>query len=136
MLVLDDSASGNTAKMAVLVAQEAESIPGIEVCPRKVGEFADDGLWCDGLALGSPINMGLLSWRLKRFWDETMTPHQAPALSQDAQIVNPGVLLVLQADLEPVQIIPRLEVVAFLHLVVVHCCSWHVLTAASDNHTA
>ena len=32
-------------------------------------------LWCDGLALGSPTNMGLLSWKMKRFWDETMAPH-------------------------------------------------------------
>lgn len=36
---------------------------------------ADDVLWCDGLAVGSPTNMGILSWRMKRFWDETMGPH-------------------------------------------------------------
>jgi NAD(P)H dehydrogenase (quinone) len=76
MLVLYDSASGNTAKMAVLVAEGAASIPGIEVRLRKVDEAtADDVLWCDGLALGSPTNMGLLSWKMKRFWDEPMAPH-------------------------------------------------------------
>jgi NAD(P)H dehydrogenase (quinone) len=32
-------------------------------------------LWCDGPALGSPTNMGLLSWKMKRFWDEPMAPH-------------------------------------------------------------
>ena len=32
-------------------------------------------LWCDGLAVGSPTNMGLLSWKMKRFWDETMREH-------------------------------------------------------------
>jgi NAD(P)H dehydrogenase (quinone) len=35
---------------------------------------AEDVLWCDGLAVGSPTNMGLLSWKMKRFWDETMGP--------------------------------------------------------------
>ena len=76
VLVLYDSASGNTAKMAGLVAEGAAGIPGIEVRLRKVEEAtADDVLWCDGLALGSPTNMGLLSWKMKRFWDETMAPH-------------------------------------------------------------
>jgi NAD(P)H dehydrogenase (quinone) len=75
VLVLYDSASGNTAKMAALVAEGAAIIPGIEVRLRKVEEAnADDVLWCDGLALGSPTNMGLLSWKMKRFWDETMGP--------------------------------------------------------------
>ena len=76
VLVLYDSASGNTAKMAELVAKGAGAIAGIEVRLRKVDDAtADDVLWCDGLALGSPTNMGLLSWKMKRFWDETMAPH-------------------------------------------------------------
>ena len=75
VLVLFDSASGNTEKMAKLVAEGAGQIPGIEVRLRKVAEAtSDDVLWCDGIALGSPTNMGLLSWKMKRFWDETMAP--------------------------------------------------------------
>jgi NAD(P)H dehydrogenase (quinone) len=75
VLVLYDSASGNTAKMADLVAEGAATIPGVEVRLRKVGEAtADDVLWCDGLALGSPTNMGLLSWKMKQFWDDVMAP--------------------------------------------------------------
>src|SRR5262249_9678076 len=71
--VLDDSASGNTAQMAELVAEGAKSIPGTEVRVCKVGEArADDVLWSDGLAVGSPTNMGLVSWKMKRFWDEAM----------------------------------------------------------------
>ncbi len=74
ILVLYDSASGNTAKMAGLVAEGAGSIPGVEVRLRQVEEAtAEDVLWCDGLALGSPTNMELLSWKMKRFWDEPMT---------------------------------------------------------------
>ncbi len=76
VLVLFDSASGNTGKMAALVAAGAGGIAGIEVRLRHVAEAtADDVLWCDGVALGSPTNMGLLSWKMKQFWDETMAPH-------------------------------------------------------------
>jgi len=76
VLVLYDSASGNTEKMALLVVEGARMIPGIEVRLRKIDEaMADDVHWCDGLALGSPTNMGLLSWKMKRFWDEPMAPN-------------------------------------------------------------
>jgi NAD(P)H dehydrogenase (quinone) len=76
VLVLYDSASGNTAQMAALVAEGAGSIPHTEVRLRKVEEATpDDVFWCDGLAAGSPTNMGLLSWKMKRFWDEAMLPH-------------------------------------------------------------
>lgn len=76
ILVLFDSASGNTRRMADLVAEGAGSISDTEVRIRHVDEAtADDVVWCDGLALGSPTNMGLLTWKMKRFWDETMAPH-------------------------------------------------------------
>ena len=73
ILVLFDSATGNTAKMAALVAEGAQSLEGTEVRLRSVDEAtAEDVKWCDGLAVGSPTNMGILSWTMKRFWDETM----------------------------------------------------------------
>ena len=76
ILVLYDSKSGNVAKMAKLVAEGAATIPGTEVRMRSVDEAtAADVLWCDGLAVGSPTNMGILSWKMKRFWDETMFDH-------------------------------------------------------------
>ena len=82
VLILYDSASGNTAKMAELVAAGAVGIQGIEVRMRRIEEAsADDVLWCDGLAVGSPTNMGLLSWKMKRFWDEPMAPWR---------VVDPG----------------------------------------------
>jgi NAD(P)H dehydrogenase (quinone) len=75
VLVLYDSRSGNTARMADLVAEGAGHIPGIEVRVRQVEQAsAEDVLWCDGLAVGSPTNMGVLSWKMKRFWDEVMAP--------------------------------------------------------------
>lgn len=76
ILVLYDSHSGNTKKMAALVAEGAGAVPETEVRLRSVDEAtAADVTWCDGLAVGSPTNMGLLSWKLKRFWDEVMLEH-------------------------------------------------------------
>jgi len=73
VLVLYDSKSGNTAKMAQLVAEGAAAVEDIEVRLRSVDEAAaEDVVWCDGLAVGSPTNMGLMSWKMKQFWDETM----------------------------------------------------------------
>ena len=73
ILVLYDSVSGNTAKMAELIAEGVRSIPNMEIRLIKIDEAkAEDVIWCDGLAVGSPTNMGLLSWKMKRFWDVTM----------------------------------------------------------------
>jgi len=76
VLVLYHSASGNTAKMAALIAEGAGQIPDTEVRIREVESATpDDVYWCDGLAVGSPTNMGVLSWQMKRFWDEAMFDH-------------------------------------------------------------
>jgi NAD(P)H dehydrogenase (quinone) len=76
ILVLYDSATGNVARMAALVAEGAGAIPKTEVRLRSIEDAtAEDVLWCDGLAVGSPTNMGLLSWKMKRFWDETLRDH-------------------------------------------------------------
>ena len=81
ILVLYDSFTGNVEQMARLVADGALEMAGVEVRLRKVdgeGELRaapEDVLWADGLAVGSPTNMGLLSWKMKRFWDDDMRPH-------------------------------------------------------------
>lgn len=76
VLVLYHSASGNTARMAELIAEGSARIPETEVRIRELDNAtAEDVLWCDGLAVGSPTNMGILSWKMKRFWDETMFSH-------------------------------------------------------------
>lgn len=76
ILVLYHSQSGNTEKMARLVAEGSRSVPDTEVRLRSIAEAtAEDVHWCEGLALGSPTNMGLLSWPMKRFWDEVMLEH-------------------------------------------------------------
>lgn len=76
ILILYDTATGNTEKMARLVAEGAEHVPGTVVRVRSIAKAKPaDVFWCDGLAVGSPTNMGLLSWKMKRFWDETMGAH-------------------------------------------------------------
>ena len=78
ILVLYDSKTGNVARMAEFVAEGARRIADTEVRVRSVEDAAaaaEDVLWADGLAVGSPTNMGILSWRMKQFWDETMGPH-------------------------------------------------------------
>lgn len=76
ILVLYDSKSGNVAKMAGFIADGARQIGDTEVRVRSVDDaVAEDVIWCDGLAVGSPTNMGILSWKMKKFWDEVMAPH-------------------------------------------------------------
>jgi NAD(P)H dehydrogenase (quinone) len=81
ILVLYDSQTGNVEAMAKLVAEGAGEIQHVEVRLRKIdGEeelkaTSEDVLWADGLAVGSPTNMGVLSWRMKKFWDAEMAPH-------------------------------------------------------------
>jgi NAD(P)H dehydrogenase (quinone) len=71
ILVLFDSTTGNTKKMAELVAEGSRRNPDVEVRLKSVDEATcDDILWCDGIAVGSPTNMGVLSWKMKKFWDE------------------------------------------------------------------
>ena len=81
ILVLYDSQTGHVEQMASLIAEGVREIPSTEVRLRKVdGEGAlratpEDVLWADGIAVGSPTNMGVLSWKMKRFWDQDMGPH-------------------------------------------------------------
>jgi len=81
ILVLYDSQTGNVETMAHLVAEGARKIQGVDVRIRKIegaGELKaapEDVLWADAVAVGSPTNMGVLSWRMKKFWDEDMGPH-------------------------------------------------------------
>ena len=71
VLVLYDSKTGNTAKMAEYVAEGAGWVEGSDVRLLNVKDAAkEDILWADGLAVGSPTNLGLVSWPMKKFWDE------------------------------------------------------------------
>lgn len=70
ILVLYDSETGHTRSMAALVASGARRTPQVEVRLKSVDEAVkEDVLWCDGIAVGSPTHLGLMSWKMKHFWD-------------------------------------------------------------------
>jgi NAD(P)H dehydrogenase (quinone) len=73
IFILYDSKSGNTKKMAGLVSQGALSVSETEVRFRSVAEASvDDLLWCDGIAVGSPTYVGLVSGPMKLWWDNAV----------------------------------------------------------------
>ncbi|MBI2300022.1 MAG: flavodoxin domain-containing protein [Armatimonadetes bacterium] len=71
VLVLFDTQSGNTGKMAASVAEGAASLAGTEVRLKHIDEATgEDLVWCDGAAVGSPTHLGQPSWKLKKWFDE------------------------------------------------------------------
>jgi NAD(P)H dehydrogenase (quinone) len=70
ILILFDTKTGHTKTMAELVRDGAAAVPATEVRLRPVAEAtAADLVWCDGLAVGSPTHVGLVSTAMKSFWD-------------------------------------------------------------------
>lgn len=56
--------------MAEYVAKGASSVEGVKVKLLSISEAnADDILWCDGLAVGSPTQFGLIAGEMKQFWE-------------------------------------------------------------------
>lgn len=73
ILVLYDSSTGNTRAMAEEVVIGAQSNDNMEVRLRYVENATkDDVVWCDGIAVGTPTQMGIISWKMKQFWDTEM----------------------------------------------------------------
>jgi NAD(P)H dehydrogenase (quinone) len=73
ILVLYDSATGNTKKMAELVRDGAFSVSETDVRMLSVDEATSSDLfWCDGVACGSPTYVGLISGKMKLWWDSVV----------------------------------------------------------------
>ncbi len=71
ILVLYHSNSGNTRRMAELIAEGALQLDRTEVRLKDTTQADHFDLeWCDGLALGSPTNYGSVSWQMKQWWDQ------------------------------------------------------------------
>ena len=71
VLVLYQSNTGNTRRMAELVAAGAQELEQTEVRLKDITKADHTDLeWCDGVALGSPTNYGSVSWQMKKWWDE------------------------------------------------------------------
>lgn len=72
ILILYDSHTGNTKKMAEYVFEGANLSGRNNVKLLSVDDATTEDIkWCDGIAVGSPTNMGLLSWKMKKFWDDS-----------------------------------------------------------------
>jgi NAD(P)H dehydrogenase (quinone) len=75
ILVMYHSEGGNTKIMAELVVEGARSVPDTEVRLKSVDDTtADDLVWCDGIAVGSPTHMGTIAWQMKKWWDTVAQP--------------------------------------------------------------
>ena len=73
ILIVYDSASGNTEKMAHAVAQGVKKVKGAKAVVKKVDKAsADDLLNVDGIILGSPCYFGQMSAKMKSFIDKSL----------------------------------------------------------------
>jgi NAD(P)H dehydrogenase (quinone) len=73
VLVAYYSRTGNTKKMAELVAGGAREVPGVEVTVRPVEEVsAHDLLEFDGIIMGSPVYFGSMASELKSLIDQSV----------------------------------------------------------------
>jgi len=76
LLVAYYSRTGNTQKMAEIIAGAAREVRGVEVTLRPVGELsADDLLEFDGIVIGSPVYYGSMAAEVKRLIDESVVHH-------------------------------------------------------------
>ncbi|MGC8817197.1 MAG: flavodoxin family protein [Candidatus Hadarchaeum sp.] len=73
VLVIYDSSSGNTEKMAQAVAEGAREVAGVNVVLKKVDQAkVDELLDADGIIVGSPCHFGQMSAKVKAFIDESV----------------------------------------------------------------
>jgi len=71
VLVLYYSKTGNTEKLAKLVAEGVESVSGVEVVLKTAGEVTkEDFVNAAGIIAGSPVYFGVMAADLKRVFDD------------------------------------------------------------------
>lgn len=77
VLIVYDSRTGHTEKMAFAVAEGAKQISGVEVVVKKVDQTSlEDLLSAGGIIMGSPTYYGQMSAKLKAFVDESVRIHR------------------------------------------------------------
>jgi NAD(P)H dehydrogenase (quinone) len=75
MLIVYDSRTGNTEKMALAVGEGVKSA-GVEAALKKVDDATVDEIPAyDGLILGSPVYYGLPTGKIKAFIDASVKHH-------------------------------------------------------------
>lgn len=76
VLVVYDSKTGHTEKMAFAVAEGAKQVGGVEVVVKKVDQTdIEDLLGADGIIMGSPTYYGQMSAKLKALIDKSVKIH-------------------------------------------------------------
>jgi NAD(P)H dehydrogenase (quinone) len=76
ILVVYDSETGNTEKMAFAVAEGAREVKGVIADARKTDQTALEDLRnADGIIMGSPTYYGQMSAKLKTLIDESVKIH-------------------------------------------------------------
>ena len=76
ILVVYDSKTGHTEKMAFAVAEGAKQMSGVDIVVKKVDETdIDDLLSVDGIIMGSPTYYGQMSAELKALVDKSVKIH-------------------------------------------------------------
>jgi len=76
ILVIYDSKTGNTKKMAFAIAEGAKQISGVKVTVKKAEQTKVENLLkADGIIMGSPTYYGQMSAKLKALIDESVKIH-------------------------------------------------------------
>jgi NAD(P)H dehydrogenase (quinone) len=76
VLIVYDSETGNTEKMALTVAEGVREVKSVEVTVKKVEQTSlDDLCRADGIIMGSPTYYGQMSGKLKMFIDSSEKIH-------------------------------------------------------------
>jgi NAD(P)H dehydrogenase (quinone) len=77
VLVVYDSKTGNTEKMALAVAKGAEWVSDVDVMVKKTEQTnLNDLLAADAIVMGSPTYFGQMSAKLKDLIDESVKVHK------------------------------------------------------------
>ncbi|MCB2226585.1 MAG: NAD(P)H-dependent oxidoreductase [Desulfarculaceae bacterium] len=75
ILIVYASDHDGTGRMARALAQGVESVEGCKAKLIKAEEAtADDVIAADALVLGTPVHMGSMDWRMKKFIDTQCAP--------------------------------------------------------------
>ena len=76
ILVVYDSRSGNTKKMALAVAEGAKQVKGINATVKKAAQTSLEDLQAaDGIIMGAPTYYGQMSAKLKALIDKSVKIH-------------------------------------------------------------
>ncbi|MBS7641406.1 MAG: flavodoxin domain-containing protein [Candidatus Bathyarchaeia archaeon] len=90
VLVIYDSRTGNTEKLAQAVANGARKVPGVEVVLKRVREVTpDDVSSADAYAFGSPSHFGIMSGEILTMFTN-LYPHRHILAGKPACVFTTG----------------------------------------------